>query len=194
MSTKVVSRTSNKAVVQKRVPFREVDAEPVVITGIISGVISVFAVAAPLDLAAGWDLGSSFLASGGIATAITGGLFSFLYASEVASSADNYAPADVPVFKALMGVLFPLGQKSRLGSTRVKLQNKTEHIEELAARHSSTSTEVTHEVNSRIKFTPKGAYIEQEFNASPVALWDDALNTTLEVHKFRKEENKLKSK
>lgn len=194
MSVKVVSKTSNKAVLQKRVAFREVDSEPVVITGVLSGIISVFAVAAPLDLAAGWPIGLAFLASSGITAAITGGVFSCLYAHEVANIADSYAPKNVPVLKTLAGALFPFGQKSRIGSTRVNLHKKTEEIEELAYRHSSASTEVTHEVDSRIKFTPIGAYIEQEFNASPVALWDDALNSTLEVHKFRKEENKPKSK
>lgn len=185
MEDKVISRSSNKVVVRKKVPLGDVDWEPVIGTGMMSSVVSLLAVGMPLNVIADLPMGLSLLSAAGAAMTATGFSFSLMYAQDVASESDSYSGSDVSFWKVLAGVMFPLGQKPLTGISRVKVNQKTELMNKLEYAPRSVSKEVTHEISSRIKFTPVGAYIEQEFNASPVALWDDAFDTTKEVHRFK---------
>lgn len=185
MSSKVVAKTSDKAIIRKRVDLSEVDFEPVIATGMISGVLSLLVVAMPLNLITDLSLGLSMLSGAGVAGVLTGGAFSFMYAYEVASESETYSSVDVPIWKTWAGVLLPFGQKYRIGTTKANLRKNIESIKDLEYSPTSVTKEVTHEISSRVKFTPLGAYVEQEFTASPVAMWDDAFTSTIDVHKFK---------
>lgn len=138
-----------------------------------------------MNIAGHVELFLSLLTGAGVAGGLTGAVFAGMYAAEVANEADRYSAKDMSTWKALSGVLFPFGQKPVISSSKAKLYKTMEELNSLEYKPSTTSSEATHEVISRVKYTPLGAYIEQEFIASPTNVWDDAFKSTVDVHRFR---------
>jgi hypothetical protein len=183
--TKVVAQSSNKVVLRERVKFSEVDSEPVAFVGFIGLVLSLFGVAMPLNVFAHLELGLSFLAAGGSVASVAGVTFLACYAKEVSSSASSHTISNFPYGKALAGTLVPFGQKIKSGKGQVRLGENKDSLKNLVYRPSGTSEVATHDIATRVKFTPLGAYIEQELTSTPSKVWDEAFNSTVSVHKFR---------
>lgn len=186
MSAKTVSKSSDKTVIRARVPFRTVDDEPIFLTGLIGFPVSSIAVACPLNLAAHFDLLSSFLCAGGLVGTVMAGIFALEYAGEVAEQGENNSPGAIPTWRSLANTVFPFGQKIKMEKKTVRFNADRPNISRLeSGRKSSPGSDSTHEVATTIKYTPLGAYIEQEFTTQPTKVWDDAFKTTLAVHAFR---------
>lgn len=185
MKAELVSQSSDKTVIRERVPFGDVDGEPVVISLVASVLASTLGVAMPLNVVAHLDMVTSFVSAGGVTALITGGVFAFNYAGEVYSDANRYSTKKYSFFKTLTSVLLPFGQKIDAGSGKTRLSNGKRDFDSLVSYPSASVVEATHQVNTKVKFTPLGAYIEQELVAEPLNVWDDAFKSTLSVHKFR---------
>lgn len=190
MSAKVVSKTSDKTVIRERVKFSRVESEPLLFTGFIGGIASMLFVAAPLNVYAGLDLGLSFLSAGGVTAGAVGGIFALMYAGSIESDVESHAPKDGKELKnlfvkTLSSVIFPAGQVINLGKGQVKADNGKGDFTKLSYSPAKQVREATHEVTTRVKFTPLGAYVEQEYVSEPLNVWDEAFKSTLSVHKFR---------
>ena len=190
---KVISKTSDRTVVRERVRFNEIDEAPVFVTGVLSAMASFFGVVYPLNAIANWDLGLSFLAAGGTTAGLTSAVFLALYALAVEDESNRYSAGKMPYLKSLVGVVFPFGQRNRTGKGQTRIYDASSNgITKLTYNPDSIVSDATHDIVTKVKFTPIGAYIEQEFIAAPTLIWDDAFKSTLSVHQFRPAETKKK--
>lgn len=195
---KVISRTSEKTVIRKRVPLGETDFAPAVITAFSSGFVSLIGVAMPLNIVAGLDLGLSFLAAGGTTVGAVAATVGFMYAVEVDSDLHAYTKdrksGIKQIMKSVVNMALPFGQRWKVGDTAKVNLSTGRPKESLASVAYDARANGNHEVKTYTKFTPLGVYIEQEISAQPIAVWDHAFESTKEVHKFDKEKVRLEAK
>jgi hypothetical protein len=195
---RVVSTTSEKTVIRRRVPLGETDFSPAVITALISGFVSTIGVAMPLNLVARIDIGLSFLAAGGTTLGAVAAAVGIMYAVEVDDDTDYYAKNKKTGFKQIMksvaNMALPFGQRWQIGDTAKINLSTRKPVDSLATVHYDARSNGNHEVKTYTKFTPLGVYIEQEISAQPIAVWDNAFESTKEVHKFDNEKAQLEAK
>lgn len=194
---KVVSTTSEKTVIRRRVPLSETDFGPAFGTAMVSTFVGMLGVGMPLNLA-GLDIGLSLLAAGGTIGAAVTAAIGVMYAVEVDSELDQYSKNRKSSFKEVMksvaNMALPLGQRWKAGET-VKINLSTrKNADSLASVRYDARSNGNHEVKTYAKFTPLGVYIEQEISAQPIAVWDHAFESTKEVHKFDNEKAQLEAK
>ena len=188
MSAKVVAQSSDKTIVKKRIPLRDGINDDVLGPALIIGVpFAVIGIPCPLNLFAHFDLLNSFLWGGGVVGSAYAIMFALGYASETADWGEDFSPGKVSSVKSFVNTVLPFGQTVKVGKKLVKFKEERQNIARLErGRISSSESDVTHEVTTTIKYTPMGAYIEQEFTTQPTKVWDEAFKTTLAVHAFSK--------
>lgn len=195
---KVVSTTSEKTVIRRRVPLGETDFGPAFGTAMISGFVSLVGVAMPLNVTAGLDIGLSFLAAGGTTVGAVSAAVAIMYALEVDSDLHRYTKDRKSCFKEVMksvaNMALPFGQRWQVGETANVNLSTRKPVDSLASVHYDARSNGNHEVKTYTKFTPLGVYIEQEISAQPIAVWDNAFESTKEVHKFDNEKAQLEAK
>lgn len=187
---KEIIRSGEKTIVRQRVPLSDTDLEPVIMTGVGASVISILAVAMPMNLIAHIDVGLCFLAAGGVGAGVASAVFGFFYANEVESEADSYAKNQKAGFlnlvKTFGNIVFPFGQKINVGIPTKVTQPSNRDITEMTNLRYHSGEQGSHLVKSSIKFTPWGSYIQQEFTVEPIGIWDAAFDSTMQVHEFSK--------
>lgn len=195
---KVVSTTSEKTVIRRRVPLGETDFGPVFGTALVSGFVSIVGVAMPLNVVAGLDIGLSFLAAGGTVGAAVGTAVGIMYAVEVEDDLYSYTKNKktgfVQVMKSFANMVLPFGQRWQVGETSKIDLSTRKPADSLASVHYDAKSNGNHEVKTYTRFTPMGVYIEQEFQVQPIAVWDHAFESTKEVHRFDNEKAQLEAK
>lgn len=190
MNDKVVTAKGSRTVVSQRVKYAVPDVEALVVTALGSIVLSMLFVSMPLMFMAGWTEAMAFLGGFVSWAALMASMFIYIYASDIADTIETYSTSKISVFKTLMKLFLPLGLQYKTGVSKVYLSsyNSAEgKITRLVANPKPGYSESTHDVVSRVRFTPWGAYVEQEFTALPAKTWDDAFKATTGLHAFSQE-------
>lgn len=190
MASKVVSQSSEKTVIRKRLKFTETDLYSTIGTGIFGSLGSVFVVAMPLNLN-GVHLGLSLLGAAVTGLGAAGLAFLGKYGVEAVDEFEKHITTEDEVryswmvLKAIGSSVLPLGQsiKSQTKAAPGRYgfsESQTDLVTYPVTYHPGSSNVV----ESKLKFTPRGAYIEQTITPTPGKIWDDAFASTVAVHEF----------
>lgn len=198
--TKIVEKSSEKTILLNRVGFKDSDPLILMLAPLGTGLASMVLVAGGLDMFFLPDEASATIGAIGATAAAASALVTVVavQAQTVISELESYTGTYIKklgMLKTTLNMLTPFGQKMKTGKKSLALSKEvtanliggSESVHSSYYGYSGSKNKTTtHEVETELVFKPTGAYIKQTVVPSATSVWDEAFDSTVEVHKFRK--------